>query len=149
MRTLWSILIVLVLPGCGSSKPAPPASAPAAPQSQTKTSAVGTAQAPAKTYFVYAKLQDTVMPVERGSKYEDPLNDALAKAQFGEVTGGGSGLTKDGKIEYIGVDIELVNLDSALELARKKLLECGAPKGSVLQYEKDGKSVELPIHPEK
>lgn len=92
---------------------------------------------------------DQVMPVERGSKYEDPLQDALAKAKLGEVTGGGTALTKEKQIDYVGVDLELANLDTALELARKTLAACGAPKGSVLQYDKDGKSIELPIVAEK
>jgi hypothetical protein len=98
------------------------------------------------TFFVFAKIQDNVGPIERGTKYEDPLEAALAKAKLGEVTGGGSSLNKDGTIAWVGVDIELVNLEAALEFTKKKLRELGAPKGSVLEFKRNGKNVSVPIH---
>lgn len=97
---------------------------------------------------MYAKIQDTVPPLERGTKYEDPLDAALRAAKLGEVTGGGSMLTKEKTIEWIGVDIELVNLTDALVLTKKKLRELGAPKGSMLEFERDGKQFSIPIHDE-
>ena len=98
------------------------------------------------TQFVFAKIYDTVMLIDRGTKYEDPLNELLQEQNLGEVTGGGTMQNKDGSIQYIGVDIELTNLDDALQVSRKKLRELGAPKGSVLEYEQDGKQIVLPIH---
>ena len=100
------------------------------------------------TFFVFAKIQDTVGPIERGTKYEDPLDAVLKKTKLGEVTGGGSQLNKEKEIEWIGVDIELVTLTGALALTKKTLRDIGAPKGSVLEYEKDGKKYTLPIHDE-
>ncbi len=100
------------------------------------------------TVFVFAKIQDRVQPIERGTKYEDPLDAALKQAKFGEVTGGGSSLTKENTIDWVGVDIELVNLTDALAFTKKKLRELGAPKGSVLEFEKDGKECSTPIYDE-
>lgn len=99
------------------------------------------------TYFVYAKISDTVLPLERSRKYGDPLDELLQKQHLGEVTGGGTMQRKDKSIEYVGLDLELTNLDSALEVARMKLRELGAPAGSALEFQRDGQAVVMPIHP--
>jgi len=101
---------------------------------------------PRDTHFVYAKILDPVLPMERGEKYEDPLNEMLHEQHIGEITGGGTMQRKDGSIEYVGVDIELMNLDSALEATRAKLRELGAPKGSALEFRRDGQDVVVAIH---
>jgi hypothetical protein len=101
---------------------------------------------PRNKHFVFAKILDMVLPIERGEKYEDPLNAMLHEQHIGEVTGGGTMQRKDKTIEYVGVDIELVNLDSALEATRAKLRGLGAPKGSVLEFKRDGKDTSEPIH---
>jgi hypothetical protein len=99
---------------------------------------------PAPTFFVFARITDPIPPLERGEKYEDPLDDALKSRGLGEVTGGGSSLD-GGKIEWIGVDLELKNLDDALIFARDTLRRLGAPAGSVLEYKRDEKDLTLPI----
>lgn len=101
---------------------------------------------PQSTFFVFAKIQDKLMPIERGRKYEDPLNAALLNAELGEVTGGGSMQAKDGTIEWVGVDIELVDLSAALAFTKKKLRELGAPKGSVVEFTRDAQNVVEKIH---
>lgn len=97
-------------------------------------------------HFVFAKVMDPVMPIDRGTKYEDPLFETLEVRSLGEVTGGGSQLNKENKIEWVGIDIQLADLDGALELVRQRLRELGAPAGSVLEFERDGKQVTVPIH---
>jgi len=97
-------------------------------------------------HFVYAKIVDPVLPVERGTKYEDPLLESLDAKKLGEVTGGGSQLGKDNKIEWVGIDLQLADLDGALDFVRLRLRELGAPAGSVLEFVRDGKNVTLPIH---
>ena len=77
---------------------------------------------------------DTVGPMERGSKYEDPLDDALRERDFGFTTGGGTQMDKSGDIAWIGIDIELRDLDGALTFTRDRLREIGVPPGSVLEY---------------
>lgn len=97
-------------------------------------------------YFVFAKILDPINALERGAKYHDPLNNALKERGVGEVTGGGTEMTEDGRIDWIGMDIHLVNLADALEFARQRLRELGAPQGSVLEYQEDDKDVVLSIN---
>ena len=97
-------------------------------------------------HFVFAKIFDPVEPLARGSKYEDPLDEFLQAQHIGEVTGGGTMQNKDGSIEFVGVDIDLADLGDALQIARKKLIELGAPRGSVFEYQQEGKKVVLPFY---
>ena len=90
-------------------------------------------------YFVFAKLLEPIAPLDRGDRYEDPLDEALGQAGLGEVSGGGSSVDPEQGIQYAGIDIELATLD-ALELVKRVLESAGAPKGSELQYEVDGES---------
>ena len=96
--------------------------------------------------FVFVKITESIMPLERGSKYEDPLDEALKKARVGEVTGGGSSLSKDKKIEWVGLDVELTDVPKGIPLLRKKLIELGAPKGSTMEYELDGAKRSVLVH---
>jgi hypothetical protein len=100
---------------------------------------------PAST-FVFVKVAESIQPLDRGTKYEDPLDAALKAAKLGEVTGGGSSLSKEKKIEWVGVDIELTDVIKGVPFLRRKLFELGAPKGSTLEYELNGKKVELSVH---
>ena len=104
------------------------------------------ANAQQKSLFVFVKINESIMPIERGKKYEDPLDKVLKKAKLGEVTGGGSSLSKERKIEWIGVDVELLDSENGIPFLRQKLIELGAPLGSTLEYESNGKQVEIPIH---
>ena len=85
-------------------------------------------------HFVFAKIMDTIGPMERGERYEDPLGEDLEAQGLGMVTGGGTQLAKDGGIEWIGIDIDLADLDRGIEFTRQRLRELGAPPGSVLEY---------------
>ena len=125
---------------------APPAPAPAQPPSLPAASPPPP-PVPARTLFmVYAKILDNVMPDERGSKYEDPLWDVLERAQIGQIVGGGTMLNEDKSIAFVNIDLQLINLDTALQAVRLKLRELGAPPGSVLEYEANGEFRNLPIH---
>jgi hypothetical protein len=94
---------------------------------------------------VYARIEDPLMPLQRGQKYEDPLDRALMQAGLGRVTGGGSVQGVDGSIEWISLDIQLVDLGPALEFLRAKLLELGAPENTVLKFRKEGSVVAIQI----
>ena len=98
------------------------------------------------TTFVFVKIQDKVLPIERGSKYEAPLNAALRAAKLGEVTGGGTLMNKDKSIAWVGVDVELSDLEKGLPFLLAKLRELGAPRGSTVEYTVQGRKVEQPIH---
>ena len=96
-------------------------------------------------HFVFAKIMEPVGPMDRGAKYEDPLDELLEARDAGIVTGGGTQLRKEGGIEWVGLDLQLANLEEALELTRGKLRELGAPAGSVLEYRVGEEKRTLPI----
>lgn len=101
--------------------------------------------------FVFVRVPESIQPLDRTAKYEDPLQLALDRANLGEVTGGGSQigeLKPDGSrgIEWVGIDVELVSLDQGLSFLKQDLIRLGVPAGTVLQYERAGKPVEDPVH---
>lgn len=89
---------------------------------------------------------DPIDPIERGRKYEDPLQAMLVSKGLGEVTGGGSSLGEDSESAWVGIDIEVIDLARAVPLIKQKLLSLGAPRGSVLSYKVGEKEVVVPIH---
>lgn len=100
-----------------------------------------------ETEFVYVMLPESLMPIDRGDRYEDPIDDELQAEGLGYVSGGGSALgdeRPDGTrlIQYCGVDIEAHDLDPVLELLRRKLPELGCPKGTQIHYRKNEVSLQ-------
>jgi hypothetical protein len=83
-------------------------------------------------HLILAQLHEHIEPLDRGSRYEDPLQSALEAASAGIVTGGGSMLSQLGEIEFVDLEIALADLDSALQLTVDVLERAGAPQGSRL-----------------
>ena len=81
---------------------------------------------------VTAQLNHKLMPIERGERYEDPLQVELAKHGFGETDGGGTMTAKSGEIEFIDVEMRLTRTDESIPFVIKCLESYGAPKGSKL-----------------
>jgi hypothetical protein len=81
---------------------------------------------------VIARLYEHIEPLNRGQRYEDPLDGALRSASLGEVTGGGSQLGHLGEIEFADIEIRVAKLDEALPLIIDTLERSGAPIGSEL-----------------
>jgi hypothetical protein len=97
-------------------------------------------------HCVFAKIRDHVLPMERGAKYERPLHEALHTRGFGIVTGGGTQMSRDGsQVEWVGIDIDLSDLDGALAFTRDYLRELGAPPGSVLEYRIEEQKITVQI----
>ncbi|WGY70271.1 hypothetical protein KEC55_24815 [Burkholderia cepacia] len=94
--------------------------------------------------FVFVEINESIMPIERGHKYEDPLDDALKKGNLGEVTGGGSMLSKDHAVEWVGIDVELTDLDKGLPFLKQKLIELGVQDG-MLEYRVQNRRFAVPI----
>jgi hypothetical protein len=86
-------------------------------------------------HFVFARFYEHIGPIDRGERYEDPLDDVLKAAGIGRVTGGGSQLTEDGRIEFADIEIELADLDGALQTAVEALERAGAPQGSEIHLD--------------
>ena len=96
-------------------------------------------------FIVVAQIAEAILPVARGSKYEDPLDAALKSAGLGSVNGGGSLLDAQRQVESVDVEIALRDLDGALQFARTTLLTLGAPGGSLLLFLRDGRPRALAI----
>ena len=94
---------------------------------------------------VIAKIPASIQPLERGSRYEDPLAATLAARGAGRVSGSGTQLNARMQIECIDVELDLRDLGDALQLARRTLVELGAPAGSLLCFRRDGRARALPV----
>jgi hypothetical protein len=88
-------------------------------------------------HLVLARVYEHIEPLDRGDRYEDPLQATLEKMEIGRVTGGGSQLNELGEIAYADVEIELANLDEALGIVAEALETAGAPQGSELMQRSD------------
>jgi hypothetical protein len=86
-----------------------------------------------QTSTIVARVFEHIEPLDRGSRYEDPLDAALRAARLGEVTGGGSQLGPRGEIEYAEIEIRVDNLDDALPIIVTTLQRSGAPVESQLR----------------
>ena len=83
-------------------------------------------------HAITARVYEHIEPLDRGSRYEDPLEAALEAAAAGAITGGGSQLGELGGIECADVEIDLADLGPSLDLVVRTLEEAGAPRGSEL-----------------
>ena len=111
---------------------------------------VGIQATAAATVFVFVKVPESIMPIERGEKYEDPLDAALKQEKLGEVTGGGSQLSEpdaEGRrtVEWVGLDVELTELERGIPFLKKQLLRLGAPAGTTLEFQRAGSQVVEPV----
>ena len=81
-------------------------------------------------YLVVARILEHICPIGRGAVYEDPLILKLEELELGTVTGGGTQMGDNGKIEFVDVELVLANTDKALDTALSVLEALGAPVGS-------------------
>ena len=95
-------------------------------------------------HFVYAKMWEATQPIARGERYEDPLQAALEAGHLGEVSGGGASIDPEYGIQFVGVDINLASLDS-VDLVKRTLESAGAPRGSTLEFERNGEWIAIPF----
>ncbi len=93
--------------------------------------------------YLIARLNARVQPIDRGEHYEDPLEETLKESGLGEVTGGGTQLADEpAGIEFCDVEICVSDpTEETLAAIIARLEELGAPKGSKLMVEKDGKEI--------
>jgi hypothetical protein len=82
-------------------------------------------------HFFYVRVPESLGPVARGTKYENPLNDALG--ELGEVTGGGSQMGEGDSIAYCGVDVVVNDRDRGLKVIRQNVKASGAPAGTIIE----------------
>jgi hypothetical protein len=82
-------------------------------------------------HFFYILIRESLGPIQRGEKYEDPLNDALG--ELGEITGGGSQLGDNGSIEYCGIDVVVNHREPGLNVIRQCLRQAGARDDTLIE----------------
>jgi hypothetical protein len=86
--------------------------------------------------LIVARMNDRTQPMERGDLYEDPLQDLIEAAGFGEVSGGGTQLAATGEVEFCDLEIRTSDAEpSTVEAVVQMLEKLGAPKGSKLLIE--------------
>jgi hypothetical protein len=95
--------------------------------------------------FVYAHLNARLMPMDRGERYEDPLEAAFEENGLGEISGGGTMQAENGEVDSCGIDIDLLDAERGLPFVGQFLSECGAPKGSRLEYRVDDEQKQIPF----
>jgi hypothetical protein len=98
-----------------------------------------------ESVIAYAQLNARVQPLYRGALYEDRLQDALDTNNWATVTGGGTMQQSNGEIVYCGIDLDLNDVENAVPFICKVLESCGAPKGSKLIFEINGRETEVPF----
>jgi len=94
---------------------------------------------------VTAQLNHLLMPIDRGERYEDPLDVALSAQGLGETSGGNTMQEQSGEIEFIDVEIDLTDLKKGVPFVITKLEELGAPKGSILRVHDTKPAREIPF----
>ena len=117
---------------------------------EKSTSSLGTSD---PALLVYVKIPESIGPIDRGEKYEDPLQAKLNEKGLVEVSGGGSQLGNervDGTrpIEFCGLDVDVTDLEKALVLMRDNLPSLGAPVGTELHYTRRGVRLQDELHSE-
>lgn len=84
-------------------------------------------------FFFYVRIPGDIQALERGDRFEEPLELALGHAALGSVTGGGSQLGDDDKVEYCGIDVVTTDRVRGIEVIRRVMQECGCPNGAVIE----------------
>jgi hypothetical protein len=84
-------------------------------------------------HFFYVRIPESVGPMRRGDRYEDPLTEALAADDLGVITGGGSQLGEGDTIEYCGIDVVVTDHDRGLAVIRETMLRLGASPTTVIE----------------
>ena len=83
--------------------------------------------------FFYVRIPEDVQPIERGERYEDPLQAALNAEDLGEVTGGGSQMGEEKSIAFCGLDVEVRDRDKGLALLRSVMRRLNAPSDTIIE----------------
>jgi hypothetical protein len=92
---------------------------------------------------VFVRMYEHLLPADRGSRYEDPLDAFLQKHTLGKLTGAGTQAGDRAPIVFVQLEVELDSTRD-VDLIASKLEECGAPVGSELYVvAPDGASSEM------
>jgi hypothetical protein len=94
--------------------------------------------------YITAQLNHRIQPIDRGEQYEDPLDEMLQAEGLGSVKGGGTAMQESMEIDYVDIEIELSGSpDDAVGRIIAFMEEAGAPKGSKIIIEADGRKIDF------
>ena len=96
--------------------------------------------------LVYVFLPESIGPMDRGDKYEEPIIDELERLGLGEVSGAGTALGDEGPdgkrpIESCGIDVDTHDVAATRAALRELLPKLGCPPGTQLHYLASGKEL--------
>jgi hypothetical protein len=89
--------------------------------------------APPELVLLYVKIPRAIDPITRGSRYEESIDEVMRAHQVGSVTGGGSMVSQSGRIQFVGIDVHVTDVNKALPLLRAQLRKLRVPKGTVIE----------------
>ena len=96
----------------------------------------------AEPVLLLVTLNDRLMPLQRGARYEDPLDELLRDAKLGQVAGGGTLQQRTGEIATVDIEISLrEGSPETVALVVEALERLGAPRGS--SYSLDGQRADF------
>ena len=84
-------------------------------------------------HFFYVRIPGNIGPIERGDRYEDPLQKTLKRYEAGWVAGGGSQLGEGNLVEFCGIDVFTGDRDGCLQILCDELRRLNAPVGTVVE----------------
>jgi len=97
------------------------------------------------------RLKEQVLPIDRDTRYGEPLGKVLRRTKLGDVVGAGTTLCDreepaEKDIEYAELHLDLANLDSALNLVVDELTRLGAPVGSdIICFDSSNEKTVIPF----
>ncbi len=83
-------------------------------------------------HLILVKILDSIDPVERGEKYDEPMTNALISTSTGVFNGGGTIATSKG-IEGCYLDIEISDLARGMTVIEEVLRDADAPAGTTIE----------------
>ena len=89
--------------------------------------------------LVYVYIPEALGPIDRGDKYEDPIDDELQARSLGCVSGAGCMLSDeqpDGSRHVVscGIDVDTDDVAGTRAFLREHLMSLGCPAGTQLHY---------------
>lgn len=89
------------------------------------------------------RIWEPILPVDRGERYELPLESLFDETGRGQMTGAGTQLTDTKEIDFVELELDLDDDDDVIDDVLRVLEEHGAPRHSRLVLRSDEEEWEL------
>jgi hypothetical protein len=81
----------------------------------------------------YVRIPGNIHPLERESRFEEPLDAALKKTGVGEVAGGGEQMGSGNEVVYCGLDVYVKDRETGFQFLRQALRSLPVPDETVIE----------------